>query len=299
MIQRLIAAFLMLIFFLIISITSYKMGYKKGKNDCINKKNKTMGTNTSIQWTDHTINFWTGCKKVSPGCKYCYMYRDKDRYGIDPALVMQTQPASINKVLKIAQPGDKIFTCSWSDFFIQEADQWRSDAWKIIEQHPQFIWQILTKRPERIQQYLPHNWGNGWPHVWLGVSIESDAEKHRLATLQALKTNTSTFKTFVSYEPAIGYLDLLNDDVITSVYFENLDWLIAGGESGNDTGKYLYRPCSLDWLENIVRQCQTAGVPVFVKQLGTYLSKELGLSTRHGGNIAEFPKILQVRQFPK
>lgn len=77
-----------------------------------------------------------------------------------------------------------------------------------------------------------------------------------------------------------------------------LDWVIVGGESGNDTGKYRYRPCELEWIEKIVNDCIETEVPVFVKQLGTHLSKQLKMTDRHGGNIDEFPRHLQLRQFP-
>lgn len=78
-----------------------------------------------------------------------------------------------------------------------------------------------------------------------------------------------------------------------------LDWVIVGGESGNENGKYKYRPCQLQWIEKIVNDCQDNNVPVFVKQLGTYLSKELKMKDRHGGDMEVFPENLRIRQFPK
>jgi len=80
---------------------------------------------------------------------------------------------------------------------------------------------------------------------------------------------------------------------------EEIDWVIVGGESGNDNGPYKYRPCKLEWINKIVAQCNEQEVPVFIKQLGTQLAKDLELTDRHGGNIDEFPKHLQIRQFPK
>lgn len=76
------------------------------------------------------------------------------------------------------------------------------------------------------------------------------------------------------------------------------DWVIVGGESGNENGKYRYRPCEIEWIESIVRECQVNHISVFVKQLGTYLAKQMGLKDRHGGNIDEWPAHLQVREFP-
>lgn len=134
-----------------------------------------MAQESKIQWTNATVNFWTGCKKVSPGCKFCYMYRDKERYGLDPTQVARTADKTFYAALKWKEP-KLIFTCSWSDFFIEEADDaWRADAWQVIRQTPQHTWQILTKRPERIAACLPVDWGEGYPNVWLGVSVENAA----------------------------------------------------------------------------------------------------------------------------
>ena len=82
---------------------------------------------SKIQWTDDTVNFWHGCKKVSDGCKFCYMYRDKERYGQDATTILRSGDNIFYQALKWKE-GRKIFTCSWSDFFIAEADGWRADA---------------------------------------------------------------------------------------------------------------------------------------------------------------------------
>lgn len=253
-----------------------------------------MGANTNISWTDHTVNFWTGCKKVSPGCKFCYMYREKDRYGKeDPTKVVKVNRSTVNRSLKDAKPGDKIFTCSWSDFFIEEADQWRNEAWDIIRSRPDLKWQILTKRPERISECLPEDWGEGWDHVWLGVSTESENEAHaRIMELSFIKCKT----TFLSIEPLLGYFDLLG---ICTLYSFTPSWVVIGGESGNNIGKYQYRPCELSWIMKMIRDCQRMKVPVWVKQTGTHLASIMGLKSRHGTDINEWPQDLRLQEFPR
>jgi protein gp37 len=245
---------------------------------------------TKIQWTDHTVNFWTGCKKVSDGCKFCYMYRDKERYGKDPTTVVKVRQETIDKTLREAKAGDKIFTCSWSDFFIEEADQWRAGAWDIIRENPQLNWQILTKRPERIMECLPEDWGDGWDHVWLGVSIESQKYIHRIVTLAKIPAKIR----FISAEPLIGEVDLTK----CKPEFVKFHWCIIGGESGNNNGKYRYRICDIKWFEKIIKDLQDMGIKLFVKQTGTYLAKYLKLKDRHGGEINDWPIGLQVREFP-
>ena len=91
-----------------------------------------MGMNSKIEWTDATWNPWQGCHKVSPGCENCYMFREKTAYGQDPDVVVRSKLPTFNLPLKLKEP-QKVFTCSWSDFFIQEADPWREDAWDIID----------------------------------------------------------------------------------------------------------------------------------------------------------------------
>lgn len=263
-----------------------------------------MAENSKIQWTDATWNPWHGCKKVSPGCKYCYMYRDKDRYGQDPTTVLRSK-STFNAPLKWSQDmqmglpkgdaftGMKIFTCSWSDFFIEEADEWRPEAWEIIKKTPEFTYQILTKRPGRINYCLPPDWDHGYDNVWLGVSIESDEEINRAFLLHNVKAKAK----FISAEPLIGAIDKFPN--LFGYGGLDLDWLIIGGESGNKTGKYLYRACSIGWIEELIWWCNHLSVPVFVKQLGSSLADELGLKDKFGGDISEWPLDLQVRQFPR
>lgn len=112
-----------------------------------------MAFNSSIEWTDATWNPWHGCHKVSAGCKNCYMFRDKARYGQDPNVVVRAGDKTFYAPLKWAEP-KKIFTCSWSDFFIEESDPWRDEAFAIMALTPQHTYQVLTKRPDRMYKYL-------------------------------------------------------------------------------------------------------------------------------------------------
>jgi protein gp37 len=268
-----------------------------------------MAEKTAIQWTDATLNFWTGCKKVSDGCKYCYMYRDKERYGKDPAEVVEVSIKTINKIIKdldhqwtermilAAKTGNPagpilIFTCSWSDFFIEEADAWRGKAWDIIRSRPHFIWQILTKRPENILSRLPEDWGKGWPNVWLGVSIENNKNTNRILTISQIPARTR----FISFEPLLS--NIYFTDTEEEILNKHINWAIIGGESGNDNGAYRYRPCEVQWIENLIYDLQEANVATFVKQLGTYIAKKLSLKDRHGGDWGEWPENLRLRQFP-
>lgn len=257
-----------------------------------------MGKNTRIQYADHTQNFWQGCTKVSPGCKYCYMYREKERWGQNPFKVVRSQQATFNAPLHITEPST-IFTCSWSDFFIAEADPWRAEAWAIIRQTPQHIYQIFTKRPERVAACLPEDWGEGYKNVIIIVSMENqewfDRRIGYLAHIQGCIRG-------ISMEPLIGPIH------IDEKYKDLIDWVIVGGESGfgqvpEQTGiKYGFRRCDESWIIDIIDNCQQLGIPVFVKQLGTYLAKKYKLSDYHGGTPDEWTEwplqSLKVFEYP-
>jgi protein gp37 len=253
-----------------------------------------MGQNSNIQWTDATWNIARGCTKVDEDCKYCYMYRDSfDSSRYNPLEVVRTKTV-FNLPLKLKEPS-KIFTCSLTDFFHEAIDSYRNEAWDIIRQCPQHTFQILTKRPEKINDHLPKDWGEGWPNVWLGTSVGSQKAVHRIYEMESVKAQIK----FVSFEP-------LHERLIKG-FVGNFDWIIIGGESGNDTGKYRYRPCEIFWIEEIIAAYGAASEAqliyttpaIFVKQLGTHLAKQMGLKDRHGGNWDEWPEHLKIREFPK
>lgn len=247
-----------------------------------------------------TWNPWQGCHKISPGCKKCYMFSEKKRYGQDPDTVVRSKPATFNAPLKWKDPA-YVFTCSWSDWFIEEADEWRSEAYDIIHRTPHLTYQILTKRIERARSH--------WPvlpvfkNTWLGVSVED--RKYGLPRIEILR-NTPAALRFLSIEPQLEDIGEIN--------LEGIGWVIVGGESGHDA-----RPFQIDWARSIIRQCKAAGVACFVKQMGS-VSMEGALNTgapgfggtpdgvipvqrvfrdKKGGDITEWPVDLRVREFPK
>lgn len=249
-----------------------------------------MGQTSSIQWTDASWNIARGCSKVDEDCKFCYMFRDSfagTRY--NPREVVRTKGV-FNLPLKLKEPS-KIFTSSLTDVFHEAIDEYRNEMWDIIRKCPQHTFQILTKRPERIIEHLPEDWGYGWDNVWLGTSIGSNKAMSRFYDLIEVPAKTR----FISFEPLWDQV-MLNLDISKMI---EIHWAIIGGESGHESGTYRYRPCQISWIEEMTKDLQSVGIPVFIKQLGTYLSKQLGMSDRHGGNIDEFPLHLRIREFPK
>lgn len=214
-----------------------------------------MGDRTGISWTDRTFNPWRGCEKVSAGCANCYMFTEQRRYGLDPTVVTKTGSDIWNKPKKWQKEAEAegrkelVFTCSWSDWFIEHADAWRDDAWKIIKECPNLIFQILTKRPENICNRLPKDWGEGYENVALGVSVENNQFYGRVQELIKHPANIR----FISAEPLLGS--------IADIPLEGIDWIITGGESGAN-----FREMNLDWAREIRDRCDKENVAFFHKQ---------------------------------
>jgi protein gp37 len=214
------------------------------------------------------------------------MFRDKKRYGQDPAVVVRSATATFNAPLKWKEPA-RVFTCSWSDFFIEQADEWRDEAWRIINDTPHLTYQILTKRPERIAACLPKNWphDSGYPNVWLGVSGENnDLFVKRWQILREIPAA----KRFLSLEPLLESVESGLQSELWEYCSEFVwpDWVIAGGETG---GPSEVRPTDNQWLREIRDHCKRAGIAFFLKQITS------------GGYPIPFdrwPDDLKIREFP-
>lgn len=247
-----------------------------------------MGERSAIEWTDATYNPWRGCDKVSPGCAHCYMFTEQRRYGRDPSVVVRCADSTFYAPLRSKKwrelpHGALVFTCSWSDWFHETADPWRDEAWDVLRQRDDLTWQILTKRPERILAHLPADWGDGWPHVWLGVSIENRRFVDRAERLRQVPAAVR----FISAEPLLGPLFYDAGDMGLEEWPEytgwadghggpeldlwGFDWLIAGGESGAKA-----RRMDLEWVRAIRDHCDSNGVAFFLKQLGGHPDKRGG-----------------------
>lgn len=233
-----------------------------------------MSDTTGIAWTQKTWNPWHGCRKVSPGCANCYMFTEKRKYGQDPEDIVKSK-TKFRDPLKWKEPS-LVFTCSWSDWFIEEADDWRQEAYEVIIQ-TSHTYQILTKRIDRLVRdwsLIPTELHND-PRLWWGVSVEN--RKHGLPRIDALRAALpQTENTFLSIEPLLENLGPINLD--------GIGWVIVGGESG-----FKRRELDIAALESVVNQCAQRGVPCFVKQDSAFKSGQQG----------RIPPELFVREFAK
>lgn len=255
-----------------------------------------MAENSSIEWTDHTFNPWIGCTKVGPGCDLCYAEeRDKRFHGGvhwgAGAPRIRTSKASWAKPLMwshqafadFGRPA-RVFCASLADWADKEVDPaWRADMWGLVRETPNLEWLMLSKRGPNIEQYLPADWGWGYPNVRLGHTFCNQEELDRdMARFLAIPARGH----FCSLEPLLGPMDLTT--ICTGHYFldalegfryhdrddgqpaasescRKLTWVIVGGESGRAA-----RPMHPDWAKSIRNQCRRAGTPFLFKQWGEW-----------------------------
>lgn len=224
--------------------------------------------NSEIGWTKHTYNPWEGCTKVSPGCANCYAKTDvADRWGRvewGSCGVRRRVTTSIDAPIKWHEEAiragsrDKVFCASLCDVFDDHPtieQGWRDHTWALIRQTRCLQWLLLSKRPENFARFLPDDWGEGYDNACLMVSTEDQewAEK-RIPTL----LDTPARWRGLSCEPLLGPIDLVP-------WIGNLDWVIAGGESGNGA-----RPMDPEWARSLRDQCAAAEVSYFFKQWGSW-----------------------------
>ena len=304
-----------------------------------------MSQQSSIEWTDATWNPVRGCVKVSPGCANCYAETFAERWrGVkghpyEQGFDLRLAPVKLREPLSWKKPR-RVFVNSMSDLFQDGVpDDFIKEVFTVMAIAKQHTFQVLTKRADRMQRLLS-SWRaddmydfwyafddgareiEAWPlpNVQLGVSAENQrALDDRLPMLY----RTPSAVRFVSCEPLLEGLDIAKHRPGA-----NRLWVIVGGESGPGA-----RPCQTWWIRNIVRQCQQADVPVFVKQLGAHVldRNDAGFEgdtprswpmdtdyredldgfrdgyqgapvrirlTKKGGDMTEWPADLRVREFP-
>lgn len=214
-----------------------------------------MATST-IEWTELTWNPVTGCSKISPGCKFCYaetMTRRLKAMGVgkykDGFKTIKTHPDTLNIPYTWRKP-KVVFVNSMSDLFHPDVPtEFIKSVFAVMNQTPQHIYQVLTKRSERLKQLSKElKWTK---NIWMGVSVENDEYTFRIDDL----SETNAAVKFLSIEPLIGEVKTLN--------LNKINWVIVGGESGHKA-----RPVRKEWIDIVKDKCLESNVPFFFKQWG-------------------------------
>lgn len=272
-----------------------------------------MGDTTGISWTDSTMNFWEGCTKVGPGCDHCYAEaRDQRWHGGEHwgagAPRRRMVDATRKRPLIWNQNADtfrrvhghpqRVFCSSLADVFDNEVpDEWRAEAFDVMEATPDLRWQLCTKRVSNIAKMVPRDWLgfgseplNVWPdNVGVLITVVTPEEVARdVPRLVELKMRFGIPWVGLSIEPMIA--DVAGALADLGAMLGRVDWVILGGESGPHA-----RPCYLSWIMRAKIAAKARGCAVFIKQLGAdarYASETpVPLRDPAGKDPTEWPRL--------
>jgi protein gp37 len=262
-----------------------------------------MSGKTGISWCDATWNPTRGCSRVSEGCWNCYAMRMAHRFsgpgrpyegltrmtphGVDWTGEVRFVPEVLDWPLRQRKPL-RIFVDSMSDLFHPSvSDEDIDRVFAVMKRALRHTFIVLTKRAGRMAGYVSLT--EVLPNVVLGVSCE---DQQRADERIPLLLQTPAVRRCVSLEPLLGPIDLRPSWLAG---YDYRDWVIVGGESGPKA-----RPCHVEWIRSIKDQCQTAGVALHVKQLGscTHVAATR-LKDPAGADPSEWPLDLRVREDPR
>lgn len=212
-------------------------------------------------------NPWHGCTKVSEGCRHCYMYfldRIRDKNGAD---IYRTKSSFKYPLQKDREgnykikSGELIRVCMTSDFFLEEADAWRDEAWAMMKERSDVKFFLLTKRPQRVKDCLPIDWGDGWENIFFNVTCENqERADERIPLLLELPFKHKG----IMAAPFIGELHI--EEYLKSGQIEQV---IAGGENYDGA-----RICNYDWVISLRSECVKHNVTFCFIETGTNFQKD-------------------------
>lgn len=212
-------------------------------------------------------NPWHGCVKISEGCDNCYMYyldRMRDKCGADIYKTASGFDYPLQKTRSggyRVKSGETLRVCMTSDFFLDKADIWRAQAWDIIRARPDVVFYLLTKRPQRVRDTLPPDWGDGWENVFFNVTCENGRRAdERIPLLLSLPFKHKG----VMCAPFIGKVDI--EPYLRSGQIERV---VCGGENYDGA-----RPCDFNWVKALYQACKTHNVPFCFIETGTVFIKD-------------------------
>lgn len=211
-------------------------------------------------------NPWHGCHKKSAGCLNCYMFRRDSMYDKDSTIVKKTKDYNLG-IRKhkdgsyFIPSGEIVYTCMTSDFFIEEADNWRSDIWQIIRYRKDLHFVIITKRIERFLDCIPEDWDEGYKNVTI------------CATCETQKMADERIPLLLKYP--IQHREIIEEPMLEEITIDKylkhglIEHVTCGGESGDKA-----RPCHYEWILKTREECIKNNVSFYFKQTGANFYKD-------------------------
>lgn len=208
-------------------------------------------------------NPWRGCRKCSEGCLYCYIHKGDAKRGINTVEIVKTKdftkPVEKKKSGEYKMKSGIVYLCFSTDFFIEEADGWRGECWKMIRQRQDCTFLFLTKRIDRFMDCIPDDWGSGYENVVVCCTIENQKNAdYRLSIFKELPIKHKC----ITAQPLIEAINL-------EKYLDGIELVVVGGESDKNA-----RPLDHDWVLDIREQCIRKKVNFEFRQCGTHFIKD-------------------------
>lgn len=208
-------------------------------------------------------NPWRGCKKCSEGCLHCYIHKGDLKRNVDTNQIVKTKdfnkPIEKFKNGKYKMKSGLVYLCFSTDFFIQEADEWRNDCWKMIKERQDCTFLFLTKRIDRFKECIPNDWNDGYDNVVVCCTIEN--QKNADYKLGIFKDLPIKHKC-ITAQPLLEKIDI-------EKYLNDIELVVVGGESDINARSFHY-----DWVLDIREQCIRKNVNFEFRQCGTYTIKD-------------------------
>lgn len=209
-------------------------------------------------------NPWRGCHRCSEGCKFCYIHKGDAKRGANTDEIVRldgfTRPIEKKKRTgEYKMPSGLVYTCFSTDFFLEDADKWRDEAWDIIKERSDCQFLFLTKRICRFEECIPDDWGDGYANVTICCTVENQkSADEKLSLFQRLPIKHKQ----ITAQPLIGPINM-------EAYLDGIEAVIVGGESDRNG-----RPLDYDWVLNIREQCIRKNVTFNFRQAATHFIKD-------------------------
>ncbi len=208
-------------------------------------------------------NPWRGCKKYSEGCLHCYIHKGDLKRHINTQDITKTKdfykPIEKLKNGQYKMKSGMVYVCFSTDFFIEEADAWRDECWKMIKERQDCTFLFLTKRIDRWEVCLPEDWPEGYDHVVVCCTVENQKNAdHKLSIFKTLPIKHKC----ITAQPLLEHIEI-------EKYLDDIELVVVGGESD-----IAARPLNYDWVLDLRQQCIRKNVNFEFRQCGTYTIKD-------------------------
>lgn len=234
-----------------------------------------MKNNKIYYWTNRVHNFWTL----------------KNEEGID---VLRPIKSHFHLPICCLDEPHVLLICPESDFFHKDADQWRDRAWDMMKRNNDHIWQIPTKRPDRISECLPEDWNKGYENVWLGATIQNHSDFHRIKTLSTIPC----YRRFMYASPLLEKINVLevNEDGTRAV--DSIEWALLAGAFKLDHQNKRKAYIVDDWFTQTIADLKRfTNTKVYVTRINAS-NNPFGIKYLNATEQVKFPKECQNWEIP-